>query len=254
MHGKPALEKSSPKVRSFASYQKKVSTTKPRYQKGLQKCPYINLHVISLSCFLHHQLLQLCGQEQSRGPQWPWTSRSRRYPHEILLLISSTVYVQTQTKKYCKNIKTYVPSDNLKYSIIWHLSGPVQVGLTEFWCILKLLNFTFILYGDICSTFDDIRWTSVTVYIYKYGVFIKGLFQFSVLSRPFLLSLVCLLLQWRNYWQHLKVPYGPSRNCVTIFIWIFKEALIVSHDQHCPNSTNLWKCATYTGSSLKRSK
>ena len=100
----------------------------------------------------------------------------------------------------------------------------MQVGLTEFWCILKLLNFTFILYGDTCSTFDDIGWTNVTVYIYKYGVFMKGLFQFSVLSRPFLLSLVCLPLQQRNYWKQLKVPYGPSRNCVTIFIWTDKDA------------------------------
>lgn len=113
----------------------------------------------------------------------------------------------------------------MKYSIIW------QVGLTEFWCILKLLNFTFILYGDICSTFDDKRWTNVTVYIYKYGVFMKGLFQFSVLSRPFLLSLECLPLQQRNYWQHLKVPYGPCRNCVTIFIWIFKEAGCVAQSE-----------------------
>jgi hypothetical protein len=44
----------------------------------------------------------------------------------------------------------------------------------------------------------------VTVYIYKYGVFMKGLFQFPVLSIPFLLGLVCLPLQQRNYWQHLK--------------------------------------------------
>ena len=32
---------------------------------------------------------------------------------------------------------------------------------------------------------------NVTVYIDKYGVFMKKLFQFSVLSRPFVLGLVC---------------------------------------------------------------
>jgi len=27
-----------------------------------------------------------------------------------------------------------IPSDNPEYSVVWHLSGPMKIGLTEFCC------------------------------------------------------------------------------------------------------------------------
>jgi len=40
-------------------------------------------------------------------------------------------------KKVCKSVCTrslYVPFDDLKYSVIWHLRGPMQVRFMEFCC------------------------------------------------------------------------------------------------------------------------
>lgn len=78
MSGKPALEKSSPKIRRFASYQQKASSMKHtshgHIQKGLQKCLYINHCVISWSPVSYPINFFSCGNatQHSRGSQRPW--------------------------------------------------------------------------------------------------------------------------------------------------------------------------------------
>jgi len=51
----------------------------------------------------------------------------------VLISYSAKVLEQRQ-KIACKELVS-VPSDDLQYSLFWHLSDSMQVRLTEFYCI-----------------------------------------------------------------------------------------------------------------------
>lgn len=52
----------------------------------------------------------------------------------LLWLVAEPKCRSSDKKIACKELVS-VPSDNLQYSLFWHLSGSMQVRLTEFYCI-----------------------------------------------------------------------------------------------------------------------